>query len=198
MTYGISAWGSLPSYKLKKIFAIQKRCLRLLFGKKLNFDHAEYYKTCAWARSIDQHLLPKKYALEHTKPLFTEHKFLTVHNLHKIFLFNEIYKIKKYRYPISLFTLVNKKPESSRNWQSNNILLPNYHLNTSRFQFLYSGIKTWNNFCGKAFLQGMNFLSDLSTSSCAAKRRFKEILLKCQSSGNHENWEKYNFYFEQN
>ena len=48
LTYGISAWGGIviPHYKLEKLFAIQKRCTRLLFGKRISFDHAEYYKTC--------------------------------------------------------------------------------------------------------------------------------------------------------
>ena len=196
LTYGISAWGSVLSYKLKKIFNIQKRCIRLLYGKKLNFDHADYYRTCARARSIDDHLAPKDYVLEHTKPLFTEHEFLTVHNLHKIFMLNEIYKIRKYRYPIPLFTFLDKTPESSRNFRNNNILVPNYHLNISRHQFLYCGTKTWNKVNSKLALLGMNFLSDLSTSVSVAKKRFKQILLCLQSSGNHESWENYNFNFE--
>ena len=128
--------------------------------------------------------------------MFTEHKFLTVHNLHKIFLLNEIFKIKKYRYPISLYTFLKKIPESPRNYQSNNILVPNYYLNLSRHQFLYCGITTWNKINKRAFLLGMDFFSDLSTSSCVAKRKFKEILLNLQSSGDHENWENHNFNLE--
>ena len=34
LTYGISAWGGIPHYKLEKLFAIQKLYTRLLFGKK--------------------------------------------------------------------------------------------------------------------------------------------------------------------
>ena len=83
---------------------IQKRCISLLFGKRLNIDHAEFYKTCARTRTIDEHFAPKNFVLEHTKPLFTEYAFLTVHNLLKLFLRNEIFKIKKFRYPISLHT----------------------------------------------------------------------------------------------
>ena len=79
-------------------------CICLLFGKRLNFDHAEFYKTCARTRTIDEHFAPKNFVLEHTKPLFTEYEFLTVHNLHKLFLLNEFFKIKKFRYPISLHT----------------------------------------------------------------------------------------------
>ena len=49
LTYGISAWGGIPYYELEK-FAIQKRCTRLLFGKRISFDHAQYYKTCGRSR----------------------------------------------------------------------------------------------------------------------------------------------------
>ena len=51
MTYGITAWGSAGLSKLNLLFNIQKRCIRLLFGNKLNFGHAEYYQTCARVRT---------------------------------------------------------------------------------------------------------------------------------------------------
>ena len=38
LTYGISVWGGIPDYKLEKLFVIQKRCIRLLFGKKVSFE----------------------------------------------------------------------------------------------------------------------------------------------------------------
>ena len=186
LIYGISCWGSVPSYKLNKIFNVQKRCIRLLFGQKTNFDHADYYKTCARTISIDNHMAPKDYVLEHTKPLFTKHKFLTVYNLHKIFLLNEIFKIKKYAYPLPLLIFLKKSPESLRNNLTNTICVPNYNLNTSRNQFLYCGITTWNKIYSKAVP------SDLSVSSSSAKKKFKDVLLKIQSSGNCEIWEKHN------
>ena len=192
LTYGISAWGSLSCYKLKKIFSIQKRCIRLLFGKNFTFDHVEFYKTCARARSIDEHMAPKNYVLEHTKPLFTEHKFLTVHNLHKLFILNEIYKIQKYRYPISLSTFLYKMSESTRSCRNNNLVIPNYRLNVSRNQFLHYGTTIWNKI-NSIVLQKSSFLSDLSTSTCIAKIKFKEILFNLQSSGDISKWEKHNF-----
>ena len=57
-------------YKLQTIFSIQKRCIRLLFGKVCNYDHSEFYETC-----IDEHRAPKDYCFEHTKPIFNEKKF---------------------------------------------------------------------------------------------------------------------------
>ena len=46
LSYCISCWGAIPRSKLEGLFAIQKRCIRLLFGLKYTFDHADYYKTC--------------------------------------------------------------------------------------------------------------------------------------------------------
>lgn len=50
LTYCISTWGGVPHNKLNKLFAVQKRCVRLLFGEELSFDHHEYYQTCARVR----------------------------------------------------------------------------------------------------------------------------------------------------
>ena len=32
LCYCITVWGNIPSYRLEKLFSIQKRCIRLLFG----------------------------------------------------------------------------------------------------------------------------------------------------------------------
>ena len=64
LTYCISAWGRVSKYKLQTIFSIQKRCIRLLLGKVCNYDHSEFYETCARIRSIDEHRAPKDYCLE--------------------------------------------------------------------------------------------------------------------------------------
>ena len=42
LTYCISVWGGISDYKLSKIFALQKRCIRLMFGTELTFDRPEY------------------------------------------------------------------------------------------------------------------------------------------------------------
>ena len=70
MNYCISCWGGVSESKLQTIFAVQKRCIRLLFGKKFSFDHAGYYETCARVRSYKKQMSPKNYCLEHTKPIF--------------------------------------------------------------------------------------------------------------------------------
>ena len=70
LTYGISCYGGIPSYKLNKVFSIQKRCVRLLFGKQFTFNHHEFYLICAWTRSFEEQLGPKSFCLKHTKLLF--------------------------------------------------------------------------------------------------------------------------------
>ena len=206
LTYGISAWGSSSANGLKKIFSIQKRCVRLLFGKKFNFDHAEFYKTCARARPIDDHVAPKNYVLEHTKPLFKDYKLLTIHNLHKLFLLNEIFKIQKYKTPISLSTFLYKISDQSRLCRKENLAVPNYRLNVSRNQFIYCGTTTWNNVNSKIYkssahseqLQltytGLDIFSDLSVPVSSVKRKLKNILLDIQFTGDSNNWEKQNFH----
>ena len=95
-------------------------------------------------------------------------------------------------YPISLHTLLKRAPESTRNNRNDNILIPNYRLNTSRNQFLYCGTITWNEMNRKVVTLQIKSLYDMSTSSCFAKKKFKEILLDVQSSGSIEHWEKHN------
>ena len=120
---------------------------------------------------------------------------MTVHNLHKLFVLNEIFKIKKYRSPISLHNFVHKTSESSRKCR---LALPNYRLNVSRNQFFHYGITTWNQMsdtidkytCMEATI---DFPADLSISFKVAKRKFKATLLKLQSNGNISIWERHNF-----
>ena len=38
ISYCISCWGGISQNRFKSLFSIQKRCVRLLFGKELNFD----------------------------------------------------------------------------------------------------------------------------------------------------------------
>ena len=101
LSYCISCWGGISSYKLQTIFAIQKRCIRLLFGKEFSFDHAGYYETCARVRTYEEHMAPKNYCLEHTKPIFNEHNILTLHNLYTFHTFIDLFKIIKCHTPIS-------------------------------------------------------------------------------------------------
>ena len=45
LSYCISSWGAIPNSKLQSVFAIQKRCIRLLFCTEYSYDHTGYYAT---------------------------------------------------------------------------------------------------------------------------------------------------------
>ena len=207
LTYGISAWGSSSSNKLNKIFSIQKRCIRLLFGKYFNFDHAEYYQTCARARTYEENTVPKNYMLEHTKPLFKQYQFLTVHNLYKLSIFNEIFKIQKYRSPISLSNFLHKNCDLTRQNRKNLLALPKFIKKKSQTQFLFNGIQIWNKYNQKVLhsstldtklkivIPGSESNSDFSTPVQYIKKKLKEFLLYAQSRGNDLCWEQNNFVF---
>ena len=85
LTYCISVWGGISKNKLAKLFSIQKRCVRLLFGTELSYDHAEFYMTCARVRTYIEHKTKKNFVLEHTKPLFNEPVILSLGNLYLYF-----------------------------------------------------------------------------------------------------------------
>ena len=53
LSYCISCWGGIPKSKLRSIFSIHKRYIRLLFGSEYSFDHPEYYETCARVRTYE-------------------------------------------------------------------------------------------------------------------------------------------------
>ena len=202
LTYGISAWGGTNNYKLQKIFAIQKRCIRLLFGEKYTFDHREFYETCARVRTYFQHTAPRNFELEHTKPLFSKHNLLTINNLHKFFTFLETFKILKYAYPISLKTRLTLKESKSSRRQ---FLQPSmYVLNLSRRQFIHKGISLWNSMTSNIFtsppidkelgliIPGSCKFSDLSTPTSIIKKKTKEFLLNKQNQGHPEIWQAIN------
>ena len=102
LTYSISVWGGVSESKIETVFKIQKKVMRILFGDTKAF--IEKFKTCARARPFgNQKLGPDFFMQEHTKPLFHKHKILTVQNLYSDFTFMDVFKIYKFRMPISLF-----------------------------------------------------------------------------------------------
>ena len=195
LTYCISVWGGISDYKLSKIFALQKRCIRLLFGTELTFDRPEYYMTCARARSYTEHMAPKNFVLEHTKPLFNENGFLSLRNLYKYFTLLELLKMLKYESPIpitELFTLSNQDYKIS-------LLLPKFNLDIGLQSFVFSASRLWNQYAKLMFeicspnmsgivIPGSVKNSDLSASASVIKSKMKKILLDEQKSGCEITW----------
>jgi hypothetical protein len=102
--------GGVSNDKLSPLFKTQKKCTRIIFGDKKSY--VDKFKICARSRcrpNINkQHLGTEFYVKESTKPLFKAHDLLTVHNLYKHRFIMELFKIIKYRLPISLYELFNR------------------------------------------------------------------------------------------
>ena len=195
LTYCISCWGGISKLKLLRIFAIQKRCVRLLFGKQFTFDHPEYYETCARVRTFDENMAPKNFCLEHTKPLFNEHKLLSLENLSKFHSFMEVFKIMKLNSPISLYEYFHLGPRSEKL----TLILPRVYLDISKQNFVFGSSMIWNEFFGRVLsrcapqssglvIPGSDPNSDLAASTSVVKIRLKSLLLASQTIGDETEW----------
>ena len=88
--------------KLRLLFKAQKKAIRVVFGNKEQF--LDKFRTCAKDRTYpDQKLGQEFFNKEHTKPLFIANHILTLQNLNFYHTCSEIFKIFKYRNPISTF-----------------------------------------------------------------------------------------------
>ena len=174
LSYGISVWGGTSNNKLQSIFQAQKMCVRIMFGDKEAFLNK--FKTCARTRPLEhQKLSSKIFEREHTKPLFSKHLLLTVHNLYSYHCCNELFKVLKYHTPISLFELFNlsKRPGKET------LLLSTLPSNS----FVHQASSLWN-----AFRQLIG-LSDFNVTQSAFKSKLKNTILLLQNKGDVENWE---------
>ena len=201
LTYCICCWGGVSENKLDKLFSIQKRCVRLLFGKEFSFDHEGYYETCARARTYDQHQAKKDFCLEHTKPIFNEKGLLTLHNLHVKHKFVELFKLLKYKEPLSVFELF----ESTHGCTKFLMILPKVKLKVSQQNFVSNASSIWNNLIGKilekclpnekgVMVPGSALNSDLSAHISFVKEKVKAELLKTQilTINDCQEWQPYN------
>ena len=178
ISYGISVWGGVPQHKLDKLFTLQKKCIRILFGDSQRFE--DKFCTCARARPLDEQILGSDfYAKEHTKPLFKAKNLLTVHNLYTYHTSLEIYKILKFRTPISLFSLYTMSER-----KSTLILTPNPSIH-----FTYKSAILWNKM-HKLICSG---LDDFSMKISSWKSSAKNYLLLLQASHDTNNWYPCNY-----
>ena len=154
LSYCISTWGGISSHKLESIFSIQKRCIRLLFGTKFTYDHAEYYETCARARTYEVNMQENNYTLEHTKPLFNKHSILTLRHLYVQHTFVELFKVMKYRIPISVHDMFPCQPGKMRSSCSTlRIRIPIITLEKSRYNYIFRATSLWNSLVGSIFVK---------------------------------------------
>ena len=191
LIYCISSWGGISRNKLDNLFVIQKRCIRLLFGKIPNFDQSEFYETCARVRPYQQHVAKKNYILEHTKPIFNEMGLLSLHHLHVYHTFLDMFKILKFKSPITLYELF------TLTFRSTGLLaiLPETSYNIVKCNFIFKASSIWNSLIEKVMnkceplmnqnnpalngiiIPGSVVGSDLAASFLKIKQKLKNVLL---------------------
>ena len=102
LSYCISTWGRARKKLVDQVFIRQKVAIRYLFG-----NYEKFLDTSARTRPYgEQQLGVSFYRKEHTKPLFTKHNILTVHNLYVYMAFNEVSKLITLRSPSILRKLI--------------------------------------------------------------------------------------------
>ena len=144
-----------------------------MFGDKEAYLNK--FKTCARARPLgNQKLGHEFFTKEHSKPLFSKNNIMSIHNLYYYHCATEAFKILKYRTPISLYSLFNLSKRSNKD----TLLLTPHQSDT----FVYKSGVTWN-----IVRQRLN-VSDFSIPIGSLKSRLKTLILKQQSSGDHEPW----------
>ena len=178
MSYCISVWGGTGKGKIDKVFILQKKCVRILFG---DLDaYLDKYNTCARMRTFQkQNLGSEFFRKEPSKPLFVEQNLLTIHNLYIYHCCLEIFKILKFRTPISLnsmFKLSLRKPTR--------VIIQK----RTEF-FAYRSAVMWNKLRNRL---PKNWLEDFSIKLSTLKTAMKIILLKNQSLYDESEWCEYN------
>ena len=188
LSYCISSWGGVSAYRLSKLFSLQKRCVRLLFGTKVTFDSTEYFDTCARARTYSEHMAKKNFSLENTKPIFNKEKIMSIYNLYAQHVFIELFKILKERQPISLANMFQLSLRST----SRILLIPRSNYENTKQNFVHRASNTWNSLIDKVLdrcdpnlnnivIPGSSAYSDLSTPISVVKNRLKAILYETQN-----------------
>ena len=189
LTYGITVWGGVCKTKMEQIFRIQKHCIRILFGDRekytMKFQTCARTRPCRWVHNHFEYQLqklgPSFYCKENTKDLFNINNILTAQNLYNYHSCIEMFKIIKFRLPVSLYAHINISDRKNLL-----IILPKKHRNMS--QFLYKASILWNIAHRKLLTRD----HDTSTKLAFVKNSLKALLLQNQRKGNTD-WADENF-----
>ena len=173
LIYGISVWGGVSHDKLEKLFIIQKKCVRILFGDQQKYN--DKFCTCARTRHFGKQILGQEfYIKERSKPIFNRQKLLTVHNLYSYYTALEILKILKLRTPMSIFSFFELSD-----------LNPAFIITPSPTNyFSYKSAFLWN-FVNNIVLGEQN---DFSINISLFKLTLKRYLLLRQSAHDPKEW----------
>ena len=179
LIYGISVWGGVSKTHLDKLFILQKKCTRILFGDKEAYLNK--FRTCVRARSKENQTLGSEfYSREHSKPLFTKNEIMTVYNLYKYHTVLLAFKILKFRTPIALHGCFNLSYR-----KATLLLTPRPSIN-----FIYQASSLWNKV---RTLLGIN---DFSVKLGKTKSALKTLISRREKMGDQNEWSEENFDLE--
>ena len=177
LSYCISVWGNAQKKLIQKILVLQKRVVRYLFGDYDKF--LDRLSTAARTRPYGKQKLGTEFYLkEHTKPLFSKYKLLTVYNIYTYMATNELSKIIANKTPSVLYT---KIKFSSRN-NSNLIILPRKCTHQNRS--IFTACSLWN-----SLIKKLNIPDPNNLVINVFKFKLKAYLLDNQNSGNIIIWD---------
>lgn len=165
-------WGGESFSKLEPLLNLQKKCLRILFGDKEAY--LDKFKTCVRCRPFgNQELGPEFFANENSKPLYNENEIMTLYNLYIYHTATEVFKILKYRTPISLYLSYNR---STR--KDTLLILPRYSCH-----FILKSSEVWN------LVRQKLKIYDLSLAKLGSlKSSLKNLIAKYQKFGDPLVW----------
>ena len=150
-----------------------------MFGDKEQY--LEKFRTCARSRCVEEQKLGSEfYSREHSKPLFTDNSILTVHNLYKYHTVLLIFKILKFRTPISLYSCFNVSRR-----KDTLLLTPWPSIN-----FIYQAACIWN-----IVRTLLGIISDFSVKHSKTKLDLRKLLQRRQQLGDQNEWSDENFNF---
>ena len=176
-----SVWGGAKNKSIDKIFTLQKRVIWFLFGDYDSFID----KFCTSSRTIPfghQFLGESFYSKEHTKPLFTKHKLLTIGNLYKYTALNEIGKIIQNQTSTALYENI----ALSKRRNENMIILSNKTIPHN--QSFYTSGSNWN-----ILIRKLDIPNPHNIVPCILKYKLKRYLLRTQIDGDPEIWNADNY-----
>ena len=178
-------WGGVSSVKLRPLFIAQKHCIRILFGDKESY--LDKFKTTARVRPFQSQKLGQDfYKKERTKPLFSNHKILTVHNLYTYQILNATHKILKFRTPIAMFSCFKLS-----NRKENLLHLPKL----LSHNFVYNASKLWNQFMNR---RSEPLSKNTINETGGLNSLMKELLCQRQQMGGVNEWHNdINFVLQQ-
>ena len=147
-----------------------------MFGDKEAY--LDKFRTCARTRIFENQILGQEfYKKEHTKPLFKKHSIMNIHNLYLYHCINDIFKILKFRTPISLYSIFDL---STRTGKETFILTPK-----PSDSYAYRASTIWN------IVRQKLTICEFTTTLSQVKSSLKNMILHTQKQGEPDEWNKH-------